>query len=215
MQPKMTKARDWRRDLAYFCTALVLVLCWNESFALSPSEAFDKGRAKLISAKTLTASFTFKGTGQMINGKLVSKGKKFALITGTTSSWYNGSDLYTYDHSANETYVFKPTASDLREINPLLYLSSSSDYKVTGTKTKKNGVETIVLIPKKPGGSVKSVTVDLDSKTFLPKSIHIKTSSGQSVLISISDINLNTSVGDSVFEYPKGKYPKAKINDMR
>lgn len=186
-----------------------------DSLALSPSDVFDKTKEKISSAKTLSANFNMNINGENIKGQLYSKGKKFSLFTGVISNWYNGTDLYTYDSSNGETYIFRPTASELAEVNPLLYLNSAKDYKISGSKTKTKGIETIVLLPVKSTAPVKNIIFQIDSKTFLPISIRIFPKSGQTIDINLSNIKLNGVIGDNTFVYPKNKYPKAKITDMR
>ena len=185
------------------------------SFALTPQEALNKGKSALASAKSVSADFSMKVNGQNVKGRLLSKGSKFTLISNISSNWFNGKDLYTYIPSKKETTVFNPTATELAEVNPLLYLNTSSNYKVAGTKKKVPGIETLVLIPLKPGGGMKSVTIDLNSKTFLPTKIRIVPNSGSPIEISLSNVKLNVSIPDSYFEYPKSKYPKVNIVDMR
>lgn len=212
MQPYLKSPYKSLLKLAGIFLCLLLAL---PAHALTASEILQKGKDKLSSAKTVTAGFSMKTGGATVSGQLICKGNKFAITSNASSSWYNGVDLYTYLPSKSETTVFKPTASELSDVNPLLYLNTSGNYNVTATKTKKAGMETVVLLPKKSGGSVKSVTIDLDSKTFLPKQIKILPSSGGSIEVTIRDIKLNSNISDSSFSYPKSKYPKARIIDMR
>lgn len=212
----MTSPKKIANALRGMLTLLIaLLLMSSEAGAVTPAEAFEKGRSKIAAAKALSADFTMKLNGRTLSGKLYSKGKKFSLTSEMTSSWYNGKDLYTYDSSTGDTYVFNPTSSELAETNPLLYLSTASDYKVTGSKTARKGVETVVLLPKKSGSSVKSVSLELDPKTYLPKSITVRPASGAAVTVNISNLKLNGDINDATFEYPKKKYPKARLVDMR
>lgn len=206
------KKHNKRRHILLFIAMMVSVM---PSFALTPSEVLEKGRQKIASAKTLTADFSMKINGQSVKGTISSKGNKFAIVSNLTSNWYNGKDLYTYNGMNKETSVFKPSASDLADVNPLLYISTAKNYNVSATKNKKTGLETVVLIPKQKGSSVKSVTIDFDASTYLPKSILVAPVSGGAIQLSLSNIKLNGSVADSQFEYPKSKYPKVKINDLR
>ena len=133
----------------YFLLGLLLLLPAAQAKAVTASEALDKAKAKITSATTLSANFSMTTGGKSVSGKIYQKGKKFAIISNLTSNWYNGTDLYTYMAAKNETTVFKPSSSELAEVNPLLYIQSASDYKVMGSKTQKAGVETVVLMPKK------------------------------------------------------------------
>lgn len=203
------------RTTSIILTLLIAIIGGLSCFAATPQEALDKARRKLASASTVTADFSMKVNGQTVKGKLQSKGQKFALTSNVTSNWYNGKDLYTYNSAQKETTVFRPTASEVAEVNPLLYLNRASDFKVSGSKQKKPGIETIVLIPSKAGTGIKSVTMELDASTFLPQTVKIQPSTGSAITISLSGIKLNTSIADSTFEYPKTKYPGVSITDMR
>lgn len=208
--------KNYQKTLLYTFGLTFLVIFFSlPAHALTAQEAFQKGKNAISSAKTLSANFTIKMSGNTVTGKILSKGNKFALTSSVSSNWYNGTDLYTYIASKSETTVFRPSASELAQVNPLLYLKSASNFNVTATKTKKSGLETIVLIPKTSGTGVKSVTIDLDAKTFLPKYIKIIPSSGGPIDLTISNLKLNSSINDSSFTYPKSSYPKAKIIDMR
>lgn len=209
------KPRPTNTSIVKAVAIFICLLFVTQVHALTATEVFQKGKNKLTLAKTVTASFSMKADGNIFTGKLLSKGNKFTITSNASSYWYNGSDLYTYIPKKSETTVFKPSSSELLEINPLLYLNSSTSYNITTTKTKKAGLETIVLLPKTSRSSVKSVTIDLDSKTFLPKYIKIVTSSGGIIDLSILNIQLNSNISDSSFTYPKSSYPKAKIIDMR
>lgn len=195
--------------------AAMLILSPSSVMALTASEVFDRGKAKITGAKTLQADFIMKMNGRQISGKIFSKGNRFALISSLTSSWFNGTSLYTYDAGAGETFLSTPTLAELREVNPLLFLSSAQDYKITASKKKKTDIETVVLLPKRNGGAIKSVTIELDSKTFLPKSVKITPSTGTAVDITISNVRLNAEISNSTFEYPKSKYQNVTVIDMR
>lgn len=192
----------------------VIFLCGSNVYALTPSEVLQKAKSKIESAKSISADFKMKINGQTVSGKIKSKGNKFSIITNGACHWYNGTDLYTYNPSAGETTIFRPTKQELTEVNPLLYLSTSTNYNIQATKSKTQGIETVMMVPKK-AGSVKNVAMNLDSKSFLPKSIKILPSSGGAIDIQITNIKLNGNIDNSSFEYPKASYPKVKINDMR
>lgn len=204
-----------RKKFLIFNIALFLsVVCPSfQALALTASEAISKVQSKLESAKTIKADFSMAINGSTVTGKIYSKGKKFAIITSPVSNWYNGKDLYTYNASQGETTIFSPTESELAEINPLLYISCADDYKVLGSKNIDDN--TVMLVPKEKNSSIKNVKIELNSTTYLPKKIGIKTSSGDNIDIKISNIKLNETIEDSTFEYPKTKYSNVPVTDMR
>lgn len=196
--------------------ALMLLGCFGMASAQSDAEkALQQAKSKISSASSITASFSLNMGGGSVSGTLKAKKSKFSIVTSSYGTWYNGSDLYTYNAQNNETTVMKPTSSELAEANPLLYINNADDYKVTTTKASKSGVDTVVLIPKKSGSGIKSVTIELNKSTHLPKSIKITPTSGSAYQLTISSIKLNSSVADSSFDYPKSKYPGSKLIDLR
>lgn len=196
-------------------SAILFMVGTITSNAMTASEAFDKGKSKIESAKSVSADFILTVNGNSAKGSILTKGSKFVISSDAGSSWYNGKDLYSYNPVSNETTVFSPDESELAEVNPLLYLSSSDDYKVMGTKNKKDGFETAILVPKDKNSTIKKVTIDLDSSTFLPKLISVETKSGALIDLKISNISLDVSVSDSSFTYPSKTYSSAKIIDLR
>lgn len=209
----MNKKRQCILNILTF--VLMFVVSFSSAYALTASEVFEKGVAKIRNTSSLSANFTMLVNGQNLSGRIVSKGKKFAITSNGVSNWYNGKDLYTYNPSSGDVTVFNPTSSELTEINPLLYLNSSSLYTVKEAKSSKKGVVSVILTPKKKSAGIKSVTVEMDSKTYLPVTMTVVPSSGSAVKLNVSGIQLNGSVADSQFEFPKSKYPKAKLIDMR
>lgn len=183
--------------------------------ALTSVQVFDKAKEKITSAKSLQADFSMSAQGQTIKGKIYAKGSKFSIISSSTSSWYNGKLLYTYDKGANETYLYSPSEKELREVNPLIYLSSSSDYKITGKKEKTKGMESVILIPQKARSGIKSIMIDIDTKNYTPTKIIINTSGGGTMILNISNVKLDVNLENATFEYPKSKYPNVSISDMR
>ena len=183
--------------------------------AQTAQEILNKASAKINGASSIRADFSMKINGQSCSGKLAAKGSKFALTSSVGSSWYNGSAMWSYSPSTGETTVMKPSSAELMEANPLMYARSSGNFTATFSKNKTAGKHTIVLVPKTKGSGLKNVTLVLNASTFLPEKVIVTPTSGAAVTVSISNLKLNASVSDSEFNYPKSKYPKAKIIDLR
>ncbi|MDE6272733.1 MAG: outer membrane lipoprotein carrier protein LolA [Muribaculaceae bacterium] len=169
---------------------------------------------KLSGAKSLKATFTATFSGRSASGTLLSKGQKFSLVMSGIGSWYDGKNLWSYSAANNETTLWTPSKAELAESNPLLYLSSASDYTVKAGSGSKKGESIIVLTPKKRNSGIKSVTAVINTSTNLPKKLTI-VAAGQTSVISFGSITLNPSIADSQFAYPKSKYPKVNVTDLR
>lgn len=198
---------------ATFILTFLLINFAGNTYAQTPSDVLSKVKSKISGASSISADFTMTANGQTCSGKIKSKGKKFVITSGLSNVWYNGSEMWTYIPGNAETTIMKPSASELAEANPLLYIGSAGNYNVM--KSKENKAGTIVLVPKKTGTGVKSVTINVDTKTYLPTKITVATSSGKPVSVTIKNVKLNAAIADSEFTYPKKKYPNAKITDLR
>ena len=183
--------------------------------AQSAQDILSKASSKLNGASSVRADFSMKINGQSCSGKLAAKGNKFVLTSSVGSSWYNGSAMWSYSPATGETTVFKPSTGEIMEANPLMYARNSGNFTATFSKNKTAGKHTIVLVPKSKGNGLKSVTLVLNASTYLPEKVIVTPISGGAVTVNISNIRLNASVSDSEFNYPKSKYPKAKIIDLR
>lgn len=203
------------KRMSKFLILMLAVMMPQMIFALTPDETLQKARQKIAGAKSLSADFKMTLNGATYSGKIQSKGSKFSIVSNVSSSWYDGTNMWTYNAASKETTLFKPTASELSEANPLLYISGAGNYNVTASKTKKKGLETVVLVPKKAGTGVKNVMIHLNSSTFLPSQIEITPSSGQKITVTVSNIKLNPTISDSQFTYPKSSYKNVKVVDLR
>ena len=167
----------------------------------------------LRQASGITADFTLTSGGHSVSGTLQAQGKKFALLTPATSTWYDGATMTVYSSASREATVWTPTEAELAESNPLLYISMTKDFKVSYGKVGENEKE-LVLTPRRRGGSVKSVRITIGTMTRLPKAIAIEAGGG-STKISISKLNVGNKFAAGVFTFPKSKYPGVKITDLR
>lgn len=182
--------------------------------AAGPSETMQACVKKLQSAKSLKSSFTASISGRNVNGTLLSKGKKFSIVMPGLGTWYDGRSMWSYNSSNGETAVWIPSPYELAESNPLLYLSSANDYNVKAGTGAKKGESVVVLTPKKRNTGVKSVTVVINTTTNLPKRITVNTGKSSSS-ITLNSVTLNPAIADSQFTYPKSKYPKVNVVDLR
>lgn len=197
-----------------YIVLLVSVVISLVAMATTPEQTLQSCVAKLQGAKSLKAEFSMTAQGHTVSGTLISKGKKFAVTSSASGTWYDGHDMWVYTPSSGEVTVWKPVASELSESNPLLYLSTSSDYTVKDGGKSSKGENVLVLTPKKRNTGVKSIRVCVNAATKLPASLDITTGSGN-VKIVVKNLQLNVSASDGAFTFPKSKYPKARITDLR
>lgn len=172
--------------------------------------------AKIRQAGGLTAVFSMSSSGQTVNGRMKTSGSKFVIDTPTTSTWYDGKSMWTYNSRSRETTVVSPTSAELAETNPLLLINSKiSQYSVSYAKNQKAGSKTIVMTPKTKGSGIKSMHVSISTSTFLPTKLVAVQASGGTITINLSSIKTGQGHPDTTFAYPKSKYPKVPVVDLR
>lgn len=193
---------------------LMSMLCIGTAIAATPAEQLRDAAARLNKAKSVTAGFVISSGGAKAEGTLTTKGRKFAIITPQSSTWYDGAAITVYNPASREATVWTPTPAELAESNPLLYLSTAGNYNVTAGTGGGKGERVLLLTPKRRGGSVKSIRLVLGATDMLPRSMRITTGSGTTD-ITIRNLRLNPAVADATFLFPRSRYPKAVVTDLR
>ncbi len=172
--------------------------------------------AKIKQAGGITAVFNMSSGNQTTSGTLKTTGTKFVINTPGVATWYDGKSMWTYNAHTKETTLVNPTPSELAETNPLLLISSKlSQYTVSYAKKSQPGCQTVVLVPKTKGAPVKSMHVSINKKTGLPEKLVAVPSSGATITVTLSSIKTSQKHSDATFVYPKAKYPKVTVVDLR
>lgn len=199
---------------------LFLLTLMFSTASLSGAETADQILKKVSSAinnaNGLSASFNIDYGTQRLTGTLKTSGKMFVLQTSSSSTWYNGKNMWTFNAKNNETTLLNPTAQEVAEANPLLLVNSySMQFVASFAKNQTKGNKTILLTPKSKSIGYKSVMVTIPDGSNYPSMLVVVPSSGQTVKISISNVRTSQKFSNSTFVYPKSKYPKAEIVDLR
>ncbi|MCM1377265.1 MAG: outer-membrane lipoprotein carrier protein LolA [Clostridium sp.] len=198
-----------------FCMFVAIAMCpMNAAATETASQLLSRASSKISSSGGLQASFSLSG-GVSTSGTIYSSGKKFAIISGASSSWYNGSSLWTYNPAVKETTLVTPTSAELQESNPLLYVGGASKFNAAFVKGSPAGTKMIQLLPKSKKTGVKRIIVTLNAKTLIPSKIVVYPSTGGAVTLSISNVKLGVKFAASTFVYPAKKYPGVTVVDLR
>ena len=195
-------------------TLLAFPLIHGEASS-SPQQILNKAVGIVSNAKGVEAKFTIYNSGYSGSGVIKSLGNKFNVTLPDAEVWYNGKDLYTYNKRAGETTVINPTPEELSESNPLAYVyGASKNYNVAFSTVKKSGRDVLELIPKAKG-EIKRITLTLRKSDSLPEKIVVEPAHGNPITAEISSFKTSVALSAGEFEYPKSKYPKVEIIDLR
>lgn len=215
----MTKIDNISKSLSRIVSLAIIIFIFSiDAFCapqLTPEQVAQKTAAVISSSGGIEVSFTLQSAGQSGKGEIKSSGSKFMVSLPGISNWYNGKDLYTYNSKTGETTVVAPTARELLEVNPLLYVKNgASGYDYSFSTVKRNGKYVIDLTPKNKKSEIKKMTFTINSTSFEIERISVTTSGGVTI-VDINSFKKNMPIKASEFEYPKSKYPKAEIVDLR
>lgn len=206
--------------MRYVRNLLFLLTLMLSTASLSGAETADqilkKASAAINNANGLSASFNIDYGTQRLTGSLKTSGKMFVLQTSSSSTWFDGKNMWTFNAKNNETTLINPTAQEVAEANPLLLVNSySAQFTASFAKNQTKGCKTILLTPKSKSIGYKSVLVTIPDGSNYPSKLVVVPTSGQTVKISISNVRTSQKFSNSTFVYPKSKYPKAEIVDLR
>lgn len=206
--------------MRYVRNLLFLLTLMLSTASLSGAETADqilkKASAAINNANGLSASFNIDYGTQRLTGSLKTSGKMFVLQTSSSSTWFDGKNMWTFNAKNNETTLINPTAQEVAEANPLLLVNFySAQFTASFAKNQTKGCKTILLTPKSKSIGYKSVLVTIPDGSNYPSKLVVVPTSGQTVKISISNVRTSQKFSNSTFVYPKSKYPKAEIVDLR
>ena len=205
-----------KRLFRYILIFATILLAMPVNAAETADGLLRKAAAAVNSANGLTASFSLDYGQQKLTGTLKASGRKFAIQTSSTSTWFDGKNMWTFNSRSKETTLMNPTPQEVAEANPLSIVNSySSSFTAAFAKTQTKGSKTIVLTPKSKQSGYKSVHVTIPDGSSFPSKLIVIPSSGQKVTVSVSQVKTGQKLADATFVYPKSKYPNVEIIDLR
>ena len=188
-------------------------------------KVLDDVSAKFKTYKTVKSTFTFKtesAAGKVLsskNGTVLLKGSKYKVTIIGQEIFCDGTNVWTYDKSANEVVItkFDNTGSSL---TPQKMFTNFYDkdflYKMNGEK--KVGTKTIQEIELTPTDKNKSyhkvyLSVDKTAKTI--SSTKVLEKDGKKYSIVVNTFSPNTTIDDKQFVFDAKKYPGVEVIDNR
>lgn len=196
--------------------ALFTILAGKSQSTLTPDQILSKAVSAITNSKGVECNFTVSGSAYSGSGRIRTLGSKFTVSLPDVEVWYNGKDLYTLNKRVGETTVINPTPEELSETNPLAYISGAQkNYTVDFSTVKKTGKYVLELLPKTKKGMIKRITLTLNKTTFAPEKIVMEPKSGSPLTSEINSFKTGVASPVTEFDYPKSKYPKVEINDLR
>ncbi len=185
----------------------------------------DNVSAKFKTFTTVIAHFNLKienpagkGLGSK-TGVVNMKGSKYRVTISGQEIYSDGSNIWTYDNSANEVQITKFDGSS-NMITPQKMFTNFYDkdflYKLNGES--KQGKKTILEIELTPVDKTKTffkVLVRIDKATQSIVSTKVFEKNGNKYTYTVTGMKTNTSIPDTLFVFNAKSYPKVEVVDLR
>ncbi len=153
------------------------------------------------------------------SGNVYMKGSKYRISVTGQEIFCDGSNVSTYDKSANEVTITKvdPTANT---ITPQKIFTNFYDkdflYKLNGDKTiKGKAVQEIELTPVDKTKTFFKVLLYIDKATSTVTGAKLFEKAGNRYTYSVSNLNGKGNISDAQFVFDPKKYPGVEVVDLR
>jgi outer membrane lipoprotein carrier protein len=211
-----------------FVFATLTSFSQNNSLGKSDPDAkriLDNVSAKFQTYKTVEAHFTLKienSAGKNLgtkSGVVSMKNSKYRISVSGQEIYSDGTNIWTYDKSANEVQITKFDGST-NTITPQKMFTNFYDkdflYKLNGeSKIGNKTVQEIELTPVDKTKAFFKVLVEVDKKTKFIISTKVFQKTGDRYTYTITSMKTNTNLPDGLFVFNSDDYPKVEVIDLR
>ena len=152
-----------------------------------------------------------------LSGTLLSNGSKFTLISSEYEDYCDGRNVWHFVKSNNEVEL-----STVDDENNALNIAGlmeryAKDYrpKLIREENRGNGILNIIDLVPKGKSAIAKIRIASDQKTNRLKEMTINIREGNTYTYKFHKYETKVKLGDNDFVFPKSKYPKAEIIDLR
>lgn len=210
------------------CLFFSSVVLWAQPKGMGKNDpegkkVLDAVSAKFKTFKTITAKFSLKienASGKNLgvkSGTLYMKGVKYRISVTGQEIFSDGSNVWTYDKTANEVTITKldPGANSL---TPQKLFTNFYDkdflYKYNGpVKVGAKTLKEVELTPIDKSKPFHKVLLYIDNNSISSTKVFEK--AGNRYTYSTSSMATNTNVADAQFVFDAKKYPGVEVVDLR
>ena len=148
-------------------------------------------------------------------GEIVIKDNRYKLTIPENIVWFDGEAIYTLVPDVDEVTITEPNPDDEAFFSSpsLLFTMYSEGYKVRLIGESEKG-SVIDLYPEKLGADFTRIRLSID-KSYKLISAEYKRKDGISMILNVTDYNLQKSYRNSFFSFDSKKYSNVDIIDMR
>lgn len=208
-------------------TFFIATISFSQQNDPAAKKVLDAVSAKFKTFKSVQVAFTLRqedSKGGLLGtkkGTVSLKGSRYRVsIAGTGQEIFSdGTNIWTYDKSANEVTITKPDPS-ANTISMQKLFTSFYDkdflYKLNGDKTvNKKVIQEIEMTPTDKNRPFHKVYVLVDKQNKTIYSTRILDKSGNVMAYTVNTMNGSANVPDNLFVFDKSKYPGVEVVDLR
>lgn len=188
-------------------------------------KVLDAVSAKFKTYKAVQAKFSLSienNAGKVMgnkSGTVYMKGSKYRISVTGQEIFCDGSNVSTYDKSANEVTITKVDPS-ANTITPQKLFTNFYDkdflYKLNGEKVVKGkNIQEIELTPIDKAKTFFKVLLYIDKTTKTLTGAKLFEKAGNRYNYTVSNLNGNAAITDAQFVFDAKKYPGAEVVDLR
>ena len=203
-------------------------LSQNNSLGKSDPDAkkiLDEVSNKFKSYRSIEAHFTLKienASGKTVgtkSGVVSMKDPKYRISVAGQEIYSDGTNIWTYDKSANEVQItkFDPSTNTITPQKMFTnfydkdFLYKLNDETKVGTKT----VQEIELTPVDKTKPFFKVLVDVEKRTQSIINTKVFQKNGDRYTYAITSLKTNPNLADGFFIFDTKAYPKVEVIDLR
>ena len=212
--------------------ALFFILALTSVFATSALGAGkDKETRKIldVTAQHITKSggisINFTATTLLgkvnqgsISGTMDIQGKKFFMQTSEMQTWFDGKTSWSMQTGDSEVNMTEPTGTELQAMNPYAFVDiykHGFNYKMKkGSLVNGKQGYKIYLTADNAKQEIREIYLEVDNQ-LNPVRVSMRQGKKQWVRIVVNSFTTGHKFADSLFTFPKDKYPDADIIDLR
>jgi outer membrane lipoprotein carrier protein len=208
-------------------TFFIAAITFAQQSDPAAKKILDGVSAKFKTFKSIQAAFTLRNEdskGGLLGtrkGTASLKGSRYRVsISGTGQEIFcDGTNVWTYDKSANEVTITKPDPSTNTITMQKLFTNFYDKdllYKLNGEKTvNKKVVQEIEMTPVDKTKQFHKVYILIDKQNKTVYSARILDKSGSVLVYTVNSMNGSANLPDNLFVFDKNKYPGVEVIDLR
>jgi outer membrane lipoprotein-sorting protein len=214
-----------KRTFLVICTLIIAAITYGQNSDPAAKKILDVVSAKFKTFKSVQAVFTLRNEdskGTVLGtkkGTVSMKGNSYRVSVTGQEIFSDGSNVWTYDKSANEVTITKidPSANT---ITPQKLFTNFYDkdflYKLNGEKKMdKKSVLEIEMTPVDKTRQFHKIYLLVDKATNTIYSTRILDKSGNVFVYTVNTMNGKANLADALFVFDKNKYPGVEVIDLR